>query len=248
MPVKNYKKPPIIEAVIDIAFSDPIEEQQILEHAKKLSKFYSEFKAISDYSLSVNVNNNDPKNPKTEVAEEKKVRLSIPDQTQSIVVSKSNYTLFQLAPYLGWDNFFERFQRDWSILKRSLGFRQINRIGVRYINRLDLPPVNNIVEYENYLNIYPHLPEAIASVAAYSMQVLHSLPQIDCFSRTNSGIVPSPLINYISFVIDIDIYKENNLPQSDQDVFQLLTNIRNEKNRIFEEYMKQPARDLFENV
>src|SRR6202007_3259742 len=84
-------------------------------------------------------------------------RLSTEDQTQIVLAWPAQFVFSQLAPYPGWDVFFERFRRDWGLWKRTLGYRKITRIGVRYINRIDIPAaITPIIQQEDYLNIYPH--------------------------------------------------------------------------------------------
>lgn len=246
MASNDYKKPPIIEAVIDIGFKTPLNDNLINDYSKKLNKHYPDIRNLSDINVSVSVN--DIQNPSTTTSAENKCRLSTSDQTQMLIISKSNYGFSQLAPYLGWDDFFNRFMRDWKVLKGLSGFREISRIGVRYINRIDLPMMNQEVDYTNFLNIYPHLPESMDNVHAYSMQVMTTINEIGCLSRTNSAIVESPILGHVSFIIDNDLIRNKDLPQRDEDVFDLLSRMRSEKNRIFESYIKQPARELFDNA
>ena len=240
-----YKSPPITEAVIGINFTSPLDDQHIKSLNKKLSKFYPDQQIIANVSFAVSITDNNFQNPNTEMQKEDSYRLSTHDQTQIVVLSKSSFLFSQLAPYQGWENLYERFTRDWAILKKASGFREISRIGVRYVNRIDLPVVNNLVEYEKYLNIYPFLPKSLENVNGYAIQVILPLEKIGCNLNINSGGVPSPLLNHLSFLIDLDISKDQAPPQNDTDIFELLNLIRVEKNRVFEECITQSSRELF---
>jgi uncharacterized protein (TIGR04255 family) len=59
-------------------------------------------------------------------------------------------------------------------------------------------------------------------------------------------MVPSPILNHASFVIDQDIVKEINPPQSDESIYELLNEIRERKNKVFEDCIRDPARELFQ--
>lgn len=241
----KYISPPITEAVIGINFTTPLDDETLKSLSQKLTKFYPEQQVISNVSFALDISNNNLASPNMETQKEDSFRLATPDQTQIVVLSKSNFLFSQLAPYQGWDKFFKRFTRDWVFIKRNTGFRELSRLGVRYLNRLDLPVVNNIVEYEKFLNVYPLLPKSLETVIGYAIQIAIPLAKIGCNLNINSGGVPSPLLNHISILVDLDISKDQALPQKDTDIFELLNLIRDEKNRIFEECITQSSRKLF---
>jgi uncharacterized protein (TIGR04255 family) len=151
----------------------------------------------------------------------------------------------QLAPYPGWDVFFERFCRDWAAWKRTLGYRKITRIGVRYINRIDIPATAPIIEHEEYLNIYPHMPTELQSLMAYSVVAQLPLPDIGCILTLNSSSAPSQLLGHAAFIVDQDIGKDDDPPQSDEEIYALLNQIRVKKNEVFEACITPRARELF---
>lgn len=80
------------------------------------------------------------------------------------------FYFFSTHPYPGWENFFQRFVRDWELWKRVVGHQHVIRIGVRYINRIDIPITGPVVDYESFLSIYPKLPDELGSVLAYGIQ------------------------------------------------------------------------------
>jgi uncharacterized protein (TIGR04255 family) len=151
----------------------------------------------------------------------------------------------QLAPYPGWDTFFERFRRDWGVWKRTLGYRKITRIGVRYINRIDIPATEPVVEHEHYLNVYPHVPSIFPTLISYNLVAQSYLPDIECALTLNSSSTPSPLLGHAAFIVDQDIFKEGDLPQSDDAIYAFLNRIRDKKNEVFEACIKPRARELF---
>jgi uncharacterized protein (TIGR04255 family) len=153
--------------------------------------------------------------------------------------------MLQLAPYPGWDQFFGRFCRDWEAWKNSVGYRKIIRVGVRYINRIDIPTDEPVLYEEQFLNVYPHIPEVLGPMMQYALQTQLSLTDIGCILTLNSSVVPSPLIGHRSFVIDLDIGKDSP-PQNDDAIYELINRIRIAKNRVFEACITDRARELFE--
>lgn len=241
-----YKHPPITEAVIGINFSTPIKKVDFNSVNKKFHSHYPNNKIVSNFDVAVEVHNGEVGNPTANFHKKDGHRHSTVDMTQMLVLWPASFSLSQLAPYTGWDDFLARFVRDWAIWKRTVGFQQIGRIGVRYINRIDIPIRNTITKYEEFLNIYPKLPANLDPVLSYAVQVARELIDIDCLLKINSAVVSSPILDHISFVIDIDISKELDPPQSDNDICDLLNKIRVKKNEVFETCISDRARELFQ--
>ena len=242
----EYQRPPITEAVIGITFSSPMDAQQLASINKAFQKHYPHKQDVSTFDFSVEINTKNSGENKANFKPTIGHRLSTDDQTQLVVLWPNSISLSQLAPYQGWGNFIGRFNRDWGALKKILGFQPISRIGVRYINRIDLPAAEPIIEHENFLNIYPKVPDILNPLDAYALQASVTLKDINCRLTINSASVPSPLLHHVSFVIDTDIFSDLNPPQSDSDLIVLLNKIRTKKNQVFEACISQPARSLFQ--
>ena len=102
----------------------------------------------------------------------------------------------RLAPYTGWEEFSARAMRAWDIWKRAARSTEISRIGVRYVNRIDIPlrEDGEPVQIEDFLNINPRSPETLATpMTSYTMQIARSLGEDDCGLLINSGTVAAPL-------------------------------------------------------
>jgi len=238
-----YDSPPITEAVIEIRFDSSINKKALAKTVKAFTKYYPELKPIDQYEFEVAVRNGVPKT-NTKIVRE--FKLTSPDMTEVIVLKNSAFVLSQLAPYKSWEDFIVRFERDWNLHKKIVGRKNIVRIGVRFINRIDIPKKGNslVNEYE-YLNIYPKQPEEIGPFISYAVQTQMFLPELDAFLKLNSAVVPSPLIDNISIVFDQDISRESELPQNTEDILAHLNEVRGEKNRVFELCMTDKARELF---
>ncbi len=242
----TYVRPPITEAVIGITFSSPMNPKKLASVNKALRKHYPHKQDVPSFNFSLELNIVDVGENKTNLNQTLGHRLSTDDQTQLVVLWPNSITLSQLAPYQGWGNFIERFERDWGALKKIMGFQQIARIGVRYINRIDIPATAPVIEHEQFLNIYPKMPDILKPLEAYAMQASVTLKDINCQLTINTANVQSPILEHVSFVIDTDISSVNNPPQSDSDIIKLLNNIRTKKNQVFEACISQPARILFQ--
>ena len=237
-----YRRPPITEAVIGVNFSTSISKEALSAADKKFSANYPQHQVVSNYSVAVAL----PSQETAKIGREDGHRRSTADMAQLVVLWPSSFVVSHLAPYQGWEHFFERFARDWGTLKKITGFREISRVGVRYINRIDIPAKEPIIEYENFLNIYPKIPDILQPTSSYALQSTTELKEIGCLLRLNSAPVPSPLLHHASFLIDQDISRQVNVPQNDNEIYDLLQKIRVVKNAVFEACVTDKARGFFQ--
>jgi uncharacterized protein (TIGR04255 family) len=246
MAEQPYKQPPITEAVVELRFATPIETGDLEKVCAALKSLYPLQQPIRGVGVHLNV---PPGREGSTIAQSIDTlgnRLSTEDQTQIVLVWPAQFVFSQLAPYPGWDVFFKRFHRDWDLWKRTLSYRKITRIGVRYINRIDIPTATTpIIQQEDYLNIYPHLPPAFDLVTSYSVVAQLQLHDIGCILTLNSSSTPTPLLGHAAMIVDQDIAKEGDPPQNDEGIYALLNQIRVKKNEIFEACITPRARELF---
>jgi uncharacterized protein (TIGR04255 family) len=241
-----YSKPPITEAVIQIHLADVLETDDLNKVNGSFSRLYPNHLDVQNLNFAVEMTSKIGDQPKTQVHhQETGHRRGIDDQTQVVVLWPTSLIISQLAPYPGWNDFFGRFDRDWTLWKRVVGYRKIHRVGVRYINRIDIPITDQVAYYEKYLNIYPSVPEQWGPNLAYGVQVQLPIADLGCILTINSSSVPAILLDHASFIFDQDIAKEANVPQNDKDLYKLLEDIHIKKNEIFESCITDEARELF---
>lgn len=238
-----YARPPIIEAVIELRFAATSSQPVIEAAARRLRDDYlfSDQENVVQFKLE----------PMAQKAEPSTlwlgVKLSSMDRTDSVLFRQDAFICSRLAPYTGWDDFFARTVRAWEVWRKSAGYTALSRIGVRYVNRIDIPLGNEtLVQTEDYLNIFPKSPDDLVTpMSGYAMQVTRPLGVDDCVLTLNTATVPPPLIGFASIVLDLDVFKETSLPQRDDEMWSLLTRMRGYKNRIFESCITDRARALF---
>jgi uncharacterized protein (TIGR04255 family) len=245
MPAAPYKKPPIVEAVIEIRFAAPIEPRTLLKIDRQFTKSYPLGQPMKGYGVRVNVEPSgraqaDLLDPGLSY------RRFAADNQEMAILSPQSLVLSQLPLYPGWDIFLGRFRRDWTIWKRAAGHREIARVGLRYINRIDIPSTEDILRQDRYLNIYGESPDSLGPTLTYSAQLL--FPYLNGKGNVlinTIPVFPPPLVNHFSIMLDIDVSQQFDLPQRDDDLHGLLSQMRDEKNRVFEACITDTARELF---
>lgn len=237
-----YKRPPIIEAAIEIRFSTEIDESVFKKLTSRYETNYPELKPIESHKVDININGVDTE---TNTTVQTDYRFYSKDMSQIILLKSSSFLLSQLAPYESWEALISRFDRDWRLFKRFAGHNPIARIGVRFINRIDIPKSDSLIHEDEYLNIYPKHPKNLDPLLSYAIHSQTELSNINSILTLNSAVVPSPLPKHISIVIDQDISREVEPPQNTEDIINFLNEVRTEKNSVFESCITDKARELF---
>ncbi len=237
-----YDVPPITEAIIEIRFNRALEKKELPKLLKKLASHYDHQSELEHMDVSVDLGADTVRKTNTG----KRYRFASSDQTEVCILSDDRFLVSQLAPYCGWAEFKERFARDFTIWNDCTSYRQIVQIGVRYLNRIDLPVVNGEVAHEEYLNVYPSLPPMIELVDHFATQAVVSFHDLGASLRLNCGLVKSPIADHLSILFDQDIVKDKELPNTDLDeVLTILEKIRIRKNEVFEASITDKSRELF---
>ena len=175
-------------------------------------------------------------------------RLVSGDRAELIIVQADRYVVGQLAPYPGWDAFIVRAKRDFAILKNEFGHRAAKRIGVRFINRIDVPrrlfPIFNPSDFTNLVPTSP--PFGKPQLISYTLQMQNELEHDNCKAQLTTTKIASPVPDMDGILLDIDVFCDVAVPESEVEMWALVGRMRNYKNDVFEACITNAARSLFE--
>lgn len=152
------------------------------------------------------------------------------------------YSFNMLRPYSNWDDFsdtaFKHLQK-YITLAKPLA---ITRIGLRYINRIDLPFENQ--EFENYIKYLPPVPAGLPKkFEKYFLQM--QIPVDDDLSKAViSQTFEQEKNGRIPFIIDIDVFQDDRIKANDS-LTEKFNSLRNLKNRIFEDLVTEDCKHFF---
>ena len=238
---QSYRRPPIVEAVVEFRLQTQLPRNDLEKIRDRLDyPFVDEENHIqfrigqseADFSIKGSFNG---------------FKLNSKDLADLVFVRSNSLAVSRLAPYEGWDSFKENALKCWSVWHQVIGHQKLARLGVRYVNRLDIPiDGTGSIHEEEYLHVSPRAPlELIPKMNSYAMQLTAPLSSDDCNLNLNSGTVISPLVNHVALSLDIDISREKNLPGQENELWDLLEKMRGHKNRIFEGVITDKSRELF---
>src|SRR5215471_11464226 len=224
-----YTRPPIVEAVIELRFATEVEQETLAKLQKQLYDYYPA-PPQNEFQIEVQVGES------TDTARTKQtlsgIKLTSDDGADVVIIGPFRLTNARLPPYEGWDRFVETARRNWEIWKRAVGRRRpLGRIGVRFINRIDIPnPTDGPIMLEEYLTVSPRFPTGtLPPMNNFAVNMQFPLAAGDLKLILNVGSIPSPLVKMTSFLLDLDVSIEQNLPSTDEAIWARINEIRAQK-------------------
>jgi uncharacterized protein (TIGR04255 family) len=235
--IQRYKRPPITEAVIEFRLRDQLNNDQIQKVADRAKKRY----AFDDTEYAQTIQVGPQSSQVGKISQGR--RLSSVDRADLMIIRPPTLSISRLAPYKGWDELFDSAQMAWDDLRHFVGKPLINRIGVRFINRIDAPA--ELGAASELVGISPSFPTLPNSQLKQSF-VQITLDLKDGFQALiNSLPADSPVPNNVSWLLDIDISRENAIPIRDDEMWMMIQRMRELKNWIFESLITEKARERF---
>ena len=246
VPRQPYSKPPIVEAVIEFRLGEPLSARLVAKVSRKLKGGYGTTKERKEVTVQLNV-----EHPENHHRSEATVfEHASNDQTDVLVVKPTNLVWSRRAPYEGWYNFVARVRREMHVALDVIGVRRPVRIGLRYINRIDVPgdgpvPSTSTFRYEDYITINLTLPARIDPIGGYLWRIEREFPEHALVATLQSATLVPELPDMMSFLLDIDVFTNGETPNRIDDIFAKLEDMRNLKNELFELSVSDLARKGF---
>jgi uncharacterized protein (TIGR04255 family) len=240
-----YKKPPILEAVIALHFSTPQELKTIDAFVHRLRTHFPRTEDMVQVSTMFN--------PQTQqiASNIQKLgrKLTSHDGSRVIIIMQHQFAVIQLAPYTDWDALRGEAREFWNVLAKIVKRRALSHVSTRYINRVDIPvDANGRVDLHKYFAVGLSLPPYVQSMALQTFHVTSSLlhPSGNYRYVLQFASMPSPLIDHMSFTIDIDLATTGLVPQNEDELWNFVGYLRQYKNDLFESCITPETRRLFQ--
>ena len=250
MSEKTYIRPPIVQALFEARFDGLVDIKKIKKFTKNISGDYPSLEEEKRYDVLIKKGVD-----VTASASFSGYKLSSLEGTDLILVRPDVFGVGRLAPYEGWDSFCSTLKKNWEEAKKVFGYRPINRLALRYINRIDIPcdvrpvieeDVHPVIEETDYVNISIAVPKDVVNVFQGYRIEFAAKTEKDILFTVRTGASKSPMVDHIGIILDLDIYKVKDLPQKDGDMWNLLNELRLQKNSLFERFVTNKSRELFD--
>jgi uncharacterized protein (TIGR04255 family) len=244
---RHYTKASITEALIDLRVELPSE--LALAALREIQRsIESDYPIVED--LMVAQGSFQAGSNVTATASQSRVgyRCLSSDEKRILQARVDGFTFSQLAPYDTWETLRNEAQKLWQVYSSVTQPKTIQRVAVRYINRLDLPiDASGSLDFKDYLRtvpeISPHLPQGLSD---YFMQLQIPQPDLQASLILNEAIFPPVTQNIVSVLLDIDLFSTVEFFADHEAAWGLLEKFHDRKNEIFEACITDRTRELLQ--
>jgi uncharacterized protein (TIGR04255 family) len=233
---RHYAKAPIKEAIIDIRISPAVELSAITEIPEIDS--YGGRRQVLEGEFTL-----DP-GQLTAAANRRETGFVV-FGAEGIHVAHfriNGFTFSRLSPYENWQSLRDEAMKLWRIYRTATFASKVTRVGIRYVNQLDLP--SPLRDFRDYVRTYPEISSDVStSVGGFFLHLIIGQPD-GSMLVLNETIVPPSGPNVLSMVLDIDLFHENIEVDDDSALFALMESLRSRKNEVFEGCITNKMREL----
>ena len=167
------------------------------------------------------------------------------DMKQILQAQIGKFTLSRLAPYESWEPFSAEAKRLWTSYRRVAKPLTVNRMGVRYINRIDIPLP--LLDFKEYLRTVPEVASDLPQgLAGYLMRLAIPLEDITGMAAITETMVPPPTPHLVSILLDIDVSVSGAFASDSVLIWETFEKLRQKKNLIFNACLTDKAKGLFQ--
>jgi len=172
------------------------------------------------------------------------LRVSTADKRYIAQFTRDGLVLSRLQPYEHWDKFSSEARRLWGIFIELATPSEVQRLGVRFINRITSAKLDNL---KAYLKEPPTCPCSLP-LSAFTYQSSFRVPD----RPFEVGVVKmmQPAIPFATqdfgLILDIAVLTSKPIPCDDATLDRLLPEMRWLKNRIFFELLTESAVKAFQ--
>ncbi|MCU0551858.1 MAG: TIGR04255 family protein [Leptolyngbya sp. Prado105] len=238
---RYYSKAPITEALIDLRVSLPSEATLAelnhlfslinAEYPNQEAQLFVQSQVTAGASVGATAN-------QTQVG----YVYSTSDRKQAFSACLDGFTFSRLAPYDRWEIFRDEAKRLWSIYQDAVQPTAINRLAVRYINRLDIPlPISDLKDFlRTFPEVSADLPEGLSG---YFMQLQIPQEDIGAMVVINQAMIPSSTPEVLSVLLDIDVFQDYSSLR-DNSFWDYLEKLHTKVDKVFEACITDETREL----
>jgi len=242
---RHYPKAPIVEAVIDLRVELPA-QLPVEDLARAQTGEEANYPVIERVDETVGQMMVGPQLSSASASRQLVGFLfRSADGKQLYQARKTGFSMSRLTPYPDWPEFRHEARRLWDVYRAIAQPTKVVRVAVRYINRIDIPlPLNDFGEYLRTVpQVSPDLPQGLVG---YFMQLVLPVEDLKSQAVINETIIDPVQPNTVPVVLDIDIFRTDVLPATEDDMWAFIEQLRDAKNRVFEACITDKARELFQ--
>jgi uncharacterized protein (TIGR04255 family) len=246
--MQPYPNPPINEALIDIRV-DPLPSSALttLESLHgKIREDYPTKKARNRWEGAIEIKDDHLLSAAQRHLGPDGFLFHSQDEKQIVQYRLDGFTFNRLRPYpaQGWPVIRTEAQKLWQLYLHTVNPQRIVRIGLRYINQINVPARQ--IDLEDYLAEPPCIPRDLPQTLEHFLtRLVIPWPKLEAKAIITQSLVSPPIPDTTSFILDIDVLTESDRSPDTANVWEILEQFREFKNTIFKSSLTSKTEELF---
>lgn len=243
----QYSKAPVVEAIIDIRVASEIEVGvlELADSFRELNSRYPHrellesapaFQFASSAGFSASFGAGMPSGG---------LRFLSQDEKKVFQARSDGFTLSVLPPYKHWEDFRDEAADLWARYVKARKVSAVTRIGLRYINRLQLPLRDQPIA--QFLTLLPAVSTELGECNGFTQRLQFPQPDLEAvLLLTQSTLAPALEDGQLMpLLLDIDLFRDKMDGQAALNLlWEWLEQLRQRKNLVFEACLTDQTRDL----
>jgi len=242
----KYKNPPIMEAVCEFKFAEDTKWDMTIPGIL-YSEIQKEFPHKEQHLIQqVNITTKDAP-PKTQIRKIEQVRFLNNDKTTLIQVGPRTLSINQLKPYKTWSDFKHYIEYAFDILNKKTKLSAPQRIGIRYINKVEIPL--QVANLNDYFEFRPYFGKNMQK--SYNSFIVGCVfpfneDRDSCKVELTSAVPENDGSSAFLLDIDYSLAKPQSVPIDAS--LEWVEDAHDETDNAFEGCISKPLRDIFGEV
>ena len=243
---RPLKRPPIVEALVDLQASVPGDHEMLKALADALKGEFPIKKQRRDFEAKIEIKDGKLVPPHVDSEAFGGIRVENVDQTIYVQFRPNGFTLNNLKVYMGGDQFIDKAMALWEMLVERTKPEFVSRVALRYINRLELPLTQGD-EFTRYLTSAPDLPEgAPQKVSQFLSRIVAHDEHRQASAVVIQQIQEQQARKSIAVTVDVDVFRTGAFPVDSTALREILGSLRMLKNETFFSLLTDETVSLYE--
>lgn len=240
---KPYDNPPIIEAVCEFRF-EPQEAWDLAVPGLIFEKLRDRFPKRRPGRTFETIVQPSPKGLQQQLTQRDFLQFLTEDEKMLVEVGQHTLRVVHFRPYSSWATFLPVIHEALSAYKNVVTPSGYARVGLRYVNQIDIPGTH--IELESYFDVYPYVGERLPQ-NFYSFILGTESPYEDGTNILRLQITTGSFNrkDIIPIMLDLDHFlgKTGQLAFGEETAW--LNKAHDRIEMVFEGSIKDPIRELF---
>jgi uncharacterized protein (TIGR04255 family) len=230
---RRLKNPPIVEALIDfrVRLRDSVDGKSLGNVSSEFKKNFPVAQLVRQHAFELKFEPGQAPNQGAPVETLAGVRFDSEAKDRVAIFTLDGFTFSHVKNYSDWGALKADARSAWAEFSELAQPKEIVRVGMRYINRLQF---DTSLQIREILTAAPSLPPDLPQIMGpFQSRVLFPLPD-KMGQGSLTHVLDQSITNEVSVILDIDIFQENtNFDASGDEAWDLLDKFREQKNNVF---------------